>query len=329
MSSLAFLNKKGFHTGTIANQERVWLAEQKHAAEQRRLQELQKELQEEREVEELRRVQRAAGLVPKQQRQRLDWMYQGPALQAKKDAEEELVGDKPLDLTDGASAARASTRGAGDSGVSAGHASAAGFGFLAQTSRGGASEFARVREDPMFAIRQAEAASRKAVASNPVRMQRLRGALLRQGERKRAAAAGGAGAHKDKRKRKKSRSPRSGAGVGAGAGAGAGAWGESAPLPPPPMPPPQEGGLCDGGRKRMKWVMQQRQQRQQRQQQQQQQRASGSDRQRAPAQRRQRPPAAAPATAADRAARLAAMQASAAENDALRKQRASITVHGS
>ncbi|XP_020409675.1 pre-mRNA-splicing factor CWC25 homolog [Prunus persica] len=46
--ALKFLNKKGWHTGGLRNIENVWMAEQKHKAEQKKLDELRKQIVEER-----------------------------------------------------------------------------------------------------------------------------------------------------------------------------------------------------------------------------------------------------------------------------------------
>ena len=62
--ALKFLNKKGWHTGSLRNIENVWKAEQKHEAEQKKLDELRKQIQEERERTEFRLLQEKAGLVP-------------------------------------------------------------------------------------------------------------------------------------------------------------------------------------------------------------------------------------------------------------------------
>lgn len=61
---MKFLNKKGWHTGTIKNQERVWKAEQKHEEEAKKLDEIRKHYAEERQVAEFRQLQEQAGLVP-------------------------------------------------------------------------------------------------------------------------------------------------------------------------------------------------------------------------------------------------------------------------
>jgi hypothetical protein len=53
VQGLAFLSKKSWHTKNLNNQEKVWMAEEKKAAEQRKTQELAKQIQQEREQEDL------------------------------------------------------------------------------------------------------------------------------------------------------------------------------------------------------------------------------------------------------------------------------------
>uniref|UniRef100_A0A8C4TG83 CWC25 spliceosome associated protein homolog n=1 Tax=Erpetoichthys calabaricus TaxID=27687 RepID=A0A8C4TG83_ERPCA len=72
---------------------RVWKAEQKHEAEQKKINELQKELQQERAREEMQRYAESTGAVKKKD-DRLDWMYQGPGSHIKQ--EEYLMG-RPVD----------------------------------------------------------------------------------------------------------------------------------------------------------------------------------------------------------------------------------------
>lgn len=62
--ALKFLNKKGWHTGSLRNIETVWKAEQKHESEQKKLEELRKQIHDEREKSEFRTMQEQAGLVP-------------------------------------------------------------------------------------------------------------------------------------------------------------------------------------------------------------------------------------------------------------------------
>ncbi|CAL9127484.1 unnamed protein product, partial [Musa textilis] len=54
----------GWHTGSLRNVENEWKAEQKHEAEQRKLDELRKQIQDEREKSEFRLLEEEADLVP-------------------------------------------------------------------------------------------------------------------------------------------------------------------------------------------------------------------------------------------------------------------------
>jgi hypothetical protein len=66
--------KKEWHTQKMVNIEKVWLAEQKRAKEEQMVQQLRKERQEERERQELVRMQEEAGLI-KKRAERVEWMY--------------------------------------------------------------------------------------------------------------------------------------------------------------------------------------------------------------------------------------------------------------
>ncbi|KAL9302750.1 putative CBF1-interacting co-repressor CIR domain-containing protein [Arabidopsis thaliana] len=67
--ALKFLNKKGWHTGSIRNVEKVWKAEQKHEAEQKKIEELRLQIQQEKERSEFRAIQEQAGLVPQHEQE--------------------------------------------------------------------------------------------------------------------------------------------------------------------------------------------------------------------------------------------------------------------
>ncbi|EPS66509.1 hypothetical protein M569_08267 [Genlisea aurea] len=71
--ALKFLNKKGWHTGSLRNIENVWKAEQKHDAEQKKLEELKKQIHEERERAEYRQMLEESGVISKQER--LEFLY--------------------------------------------------------------------------------------------------------------------------------------------------------------------------------------------------------------------------------------------------------------
>ena len=94
VQGLAFLSKKSWHTKNKANQERVWLAEQKKEQETAKANELAREIQQEREAEELHRI---AGKNSIKDRG-INWMYQeGTSTElakedAAKRAEEYLLG---------------------------------------------------------------------------------------------------------------------------------------------------------------------------------------------------------------------------------------------
>ena len=94
VQGLAFLSKKSWHTKNKANQEKVWIAEQKKEEETAKANELAREIQQEREAEEFNRI---AGTKTIKDRG-IDWMYQEGTLtdlakeDASKKAEEYLLG---------------------------------------------------------------------------------------------------------------------------------------------------------------------------------------------------------------------------------------------
>ena len=72
VQGLGFLSKKSWHTKNKANQEKVWVAEQKKEQELAKASELAREIQQERENDELDRI---AGKKSTKDRG-IDWMYQ-------------------------------------------------------------------------------------------------------------------------------------------------------------------------------------------------------------------------------------------------------------
>ena len=93
VQGLGFLSKKSWHTKNLANQERVFLAEQRKEEEERRTHELAKQIQQEREQEELAKI---AGKSASQYDRGIDWMYNHGQDCAKEDRlkerEEYLLG---------------------------------------------------------------------------------------------------------------------------------------------------------------------------------------------------------------------------------------------
>lgn len=85
-----FLSKKSWHTSSLKNIEKVWVAEKKYKDEESKMTILKKELEEERKIMELKNIQKEATGKPFVQR--LEWMYtikKGPT------TEEYLMG-KPI-----------------------------------------------------------------------------------------------------------------------------------------------------------------------------------------------------------------------------------------
>lgn len=157
--ALKFLNKKGWHTGSLRNIENVWKAEQKHEAEQRKLDELRKQIHEEREKAEFRQLQEQAGLVPKQER--LDFLYDS-GLASRKDSSE---GFKTLESLPPKAEPEAST--------SANKASAPGA-LFEDKPQSANDAWRKLHSDPLLLIKQREQEALARVKNNPVQMAMIR-----------------------------------------------------------------------------------------------------------------------------------------------------------
>ncbi|KAF8581641.1 hypothetical protein K439DRAFT_204702 [Ramaria rubella] len=153
--------KKSWHPLLLKNQERVWLEEKKALEEKKKLDQLRKELEEERQLQELQRLQEEQ--TGKKRSETLEWMYATPASGSGQNAnelEEYLLGKKRVDkmLT-------------GDENAKVG---AAHKNFIAvQNANNARDTAAKVREDPLFAIKQQEQAAYQSLLSNPLRFKEL------------------------------------------------------------------------------------------------------------------------------------------------------------
>ncbi|XP_010913241.1 uncharacterized protein [Elaeis guineensis] len=153
--ALKFLNKKGWHTGSLRNIENVWKAEQKHEAEQRKLEELRKQIQEERERSEFRLLQEQAGLVPRQER--LDFLYESGLAVGKGSSE----GFKALQPQPPAAAPTAE----------ASSSKAAVPGALFEDKPQSANDaWRKLHSDPLLLIRQREQDALARIKNNPIKM---------------------------------------------------------------------------------------------------------------------------------------------------------------
>ncbi|XP_068120078.1 pre-mRNA-splicing factor CWC25 homolog [Hyperolius riggenbachi] len=181
--------KKSWHPQTLRNVEKVWKAEQRHEAEQKKIEELQKELREERAREEMQRYAEDTGAVKKKD-EKLDWMYQGPAGMVNR--EEYLLGrpvdkfilDKMQDPEPGPST---------ETGLLPGSI------FNANGGPSALDIANKIREDPLFMIRKREDEKKKEVLNNPVKMKKIRELLQTSLDKKSKKKK------KEKKKRKKER----------------------------------------------------------------------------------------------------------------------------
>ncbi|KAH8119869.1 Pre-mRNA splicing factor-domain-containing protein [Phellopilus nigrolimitatus] len=153
--------KKSWHPLLMKNQERVWLEEKKALEEKKKLDQLRKEKEEERQVQELQRLQEEQ--TGRKRSEKLEWMYATPATGSstnKNDLEDYLLGKKRVDklLT-------------GDENEKVG---AAHKNFIAVQNANTARDVAaKIREDPLLAIKQQEQAAYQALMTNPLRLKEM------------------------------------------------------------------------------------------------------------------------------------------------------------
>ncbi|KAG9314030.1 Pre-mRNA splicing factor-domain-containing protein [Chiua virens] len=153
--------KKSWHPLLLKNQERVWLEEKKALEEKKKLDQLRKEKEEERQLQELQRLQEEQ--TGKKRTEKLEWMYTTPATgnsQNPNDLEDYLLGKKRVDkiLTADDNAK-----------LGASHKN-----FIAVQNANTARDIAsKIREDPLFAMKQQEQAAYQALMSNPLRLRDL------------------------------------------------------------------------------------------------------------------------------------------------------------
>ncbi|KAG6862147.1 hypothetical protein C0995_004229 [Termitomyces sp. Mi166 len=153
--------KKSWHPLLLKNQERVWLEEKKALEEKKKLDQLRKEKEEERQLQELQRLQEEQ--TGKKRTEKLEWMYATPATgssQNPNDLEDYLLGKKRVDkiLTADENAK-----------IGASHKN-----FIAVQNANNARDIAaKIREDPLLAIKQQEQAALQALMSNPLRLREM------------------------------------------------------------------------------------------------------------------------------------------------------------
>ncbi|KAJ6503332.1 Pre-mRNA splicing factor-domain-containing protein [Mycena vitilis] len=153
--------KKSWHPLLLKNQERVWIEEKKALEEKKKLDQLRKEKEEERQMQELQRLQEEK--TGKKRTEKLEWMYTTPASgtsQNPNDLEDYLLGKKRVDkiLTADENAK-----------VGAAHKN-----FIAVQNANSVRDIAaKIREDPLLAIKQQEQAAFQSLMSNPLRLREM------------------------------------------------------------------------------------------------------------------------------------------------------------
>ncbi|KAJ7170078.1 Pre-mRNA splicing factor-domain-containing protein [Mycena filopes] len=153
--------KKSWHPLLLKNQERVWIEEKKALEEKKKLDQLRKEKEEERQMQELQRLQEEQ--TGKKRTEKLEWMYTTPSTgtsQNPNDLEDYLLGKKRVDkiLTADENAK-----------VGAAHKN-----FIAVQNANNARDIAaKIREDPLLAIKQQEQAAYQALMNNPLRLREM------------------------------------------------------------------------------------------------------------------------------------------------------------
>ncbi|XP_028794141.1 pre-mRNA-splicing factor CWC25 homolog isoform X1 [Neltuma alba] len=159
--ALKFLNKKGWHTGSLRNIENVWKAEQKHDAEQKKLEELRKQIQEERERTEFRLLQEKAGLVPKQER--LEFLYDSGLSVGRTENSEGFKALEAFPKPDAGDAPSSS--------ASASKQQQTAPGALFEDKPHSANDaWRKLHSDPLLMIRQREQEALAKIKNNPIKM---------------------------------------------------------------------------------------------------------------------------------------------------------------
>ncbi|KAI9760337.1 MAG: hypothetical protein M4579_001741 [Chaenotheca gracillima] len=155
--------KKSWHPVLMSNQRRVWQEEKKALDERKRIDQMKKERDEERQIQELQEMQEAAG--GKKRLNRVDWMYGGPSSgQAGTTEEMEgyLLGKRRVDgLIKGTEHKKLEKAATEESFMALQNANT-----LRDTA-------AKVRDDPMLAIKKQEQAAYEAIMNDPARRRML------------------------------------------------------------------------------------------------------------------------------------------------------------
>src|SRR2546421_7363783 len=156
--------KKSWHPQLLSNQKRVWEEERKALEERKKTDQMMKERQEERHIQEIQELAEASGGAKRLAR--VDWMYNGKGADGQPGTTEEmegyLLGKRRIDgLIKGTDNQKLEKSAKEDS-------------FMAQQNANTARDTAaKVREDPLLAIKKQEQAAYEAMMNDPVKRKML------------------------------------------------------------------------------------------------------------------------------------------------------------
>ncbi|KAI9841112.1 MAG: RNA-splicing factor [Sclerophora amabilis] len=154
--------KKSWHPVLMSNQRRVWEEEKKALDERKRIDQMTKERREERQIQELQQMQEAAG--GKKRIDRVDWMYSGPSANQAGTTEEMegyLLGKRRVDGLLKDETIKKLQKNASQESVTPTQITAPVL------------DRAKIRQDPLFAIKQQEQSAYEAITNDPVRRRQL------------------------------------------------------------------------------------------------------------------------------------------------------------
>ncbi|ENH64003.1 Pre-mRNA-splicing factor CWC25 [Fusarium oxysporum f. sp. cubense race 1] len=190
--------KKSFHPALRRNQQAVWDEEQKALAERKRTQQRIDEIKEELKNEEVQRQLEAAG--GKKRVDRVDWMYQGPndgEGGTTEESEAYLLGKRRIDnLIKGTEHKKLEK----DAGTES---------FMAlQNANTARDTAAKIRDDPLLAIKRQEQAAYEAMMNDPIRRRQLLSSMGVDDEKKKEKSRRREDRHDRHRRRHRHRSVR-------------------------------------------------------------------------------------------------------------------------
>ena len=186
--------KKSFHPTLRRNQAAVYDEEQKALAERKRTQQRVNEIKEERAKEELQRQLEAAG--GKKRVDRVDWMYQGPTdgqAGTTEEMEGYLLGKRRIDNIIKGNEHKKLEKNSGQES------------FMAlQNANTVRDTAAKIRDDPLLAIKRKEQAAYEAMMNDPIRRRQLLSSMGMEDEKKKEKSRRREERHKRRHRRHRS-----------------------------------------------------------------------------------------------------------------------------